>query len=173
MNSIKSKTINDINFYDAVFQTTKSLFSSQDFRDSLFEEGLEIDIDQDASVYFGSDQFWISRKSIDLYGKPRSGPGGSLKQFTFDEEFYIYLLDKIYSDFPFDEINASECDSLSKLLFDYVDCVRVHNIYGTNIFAKLMDLYKKDCMEVVMHLTTEQAEIFIREHLDGLTLTHL
>ena len=173
MNATNQNLRNDINYYDLILKTTKCLYSNQDFRDSLFEEGMDIDIDQDASVYFGSDNFWISRKSIDLYGKPHIGPGGSLKQFAFDEEFYLYLLEKIDLDFSDENIDFSEGGMLSKDLFEYVSCVSACNIYGTNIFVNLMELRKDDCMEVIMHLTTEQAEIFMREHLDGLTLLHL
>ncbi len=92
MKAVNQKLQNDFTYYEGIFMTIKRLYSNQDFRNKLLDEDLEIEIDDDASIYFGNDQFFISRKSIDLHGKPHIGPEGSLKHFSFTEQFFQLLV---------------------------------------------------------------------------------
>jgi hypothetical protein len=184
MEATQYKTQNDKYYFEMVFQKIKSLYSSQGFRDNLYEwfnddemynPGLDNTpengmIDKNTSYHFSIDSFCFKIKEVNQNIATVGVTSNSDNIcFDFEDQFFPFILEKLQRDIFSDE----KIDPKNSELIDFVTTFRNMNVLRSNVFAELMELRKGECLEVIAHLTPEQAQSFLDGRLAELTRTYL
>ncbi|MBF8271222.1 MAG: hypothetical protein HW380_327 [Magnetococcales bacterium] len=134
--------------HEGVFVMLRALYQHHDFAQLLAKKGQHVvALDPTCRMVLKNNLFKVSRTDIDAQGK--TSAAGSNKQFSIEEYSERYKNKKLSENFrEFGETNNRLKLELSRITM-----------------IDLMKLFKKECLEVLHHLTEAQAKQLVHPHL--------